>query len=72
MARKGRTAGPEPKTLPEIKREILDIEMMIWEQNWNEARRRAWPKEWRKIDDVFPTTPPKTMLTLRLDADMVA
>ncbi len=32
----------------------------------------AWPKYWSKIEDVFPTSPPKTSLTLRLDADMAA
>ncbi len=60
------------KSLAEMERELIDLEMMVWDTNWRKARREAWPKYWGKIEDVFPTSPPKTSLTLRLDADMAA
>lgn len=66
MARKG------DKTLPELERELVDLEMMVDDMNWRRRRREAWPKAWGPIEDVFPTSPPNTSLTLRLDADMAA
>ena len=83
MTRKGRIAAPARKTPAELDNELLELELRlqsdligleasIAEIDWRAKRRAAWPKEWRKIEDVFPTTPPKTSLTLRLDADMAA
>jgi uncharacterized protein (DUF4415 family) len=65
-------ARPGGKTMAELESELLDLEIMVTDMNWRRRRREAWPKAWGKIEDVFPTTPPKTSLTLRLDADMAA
>ncbi len=70
MTRKGRIAAPARKTVAELESELLDLEMTIEAIDRRARRRAAWPKEWRKIEDVFPATPPKTSLTLRLDADL--
>lgn len=59
-----------PKTLPEFEAELLDIEMFVADMKWREKRRAAWPQAWGGIETAFPTTPRKTSLTLRLDADL--
>lgn len=70
MTRKGRIAAPARKTVAELESELLDLQMKIEDIDWRAKRRAAWPKEWRRIEDLLPTTPPKTSLTLRLDADL--
>lgn len=59
------------KSVPEMERELLDLEMLVFEMDLAKRRRAAWPKYWPSIDEVFPVSLPKTQVTLRLDTDVL-
>ena len=50
---------------------LLELEMYLADVKYREKRRAAWPRAWGGIEEAFPTTPPKTQITLKLDADLV-
>jgi len=68
MTRKRSVEG----ALTQLEGELLWLEHCLADLDWKRKRRAAWPAAWNGIEEAFPTTPPKTPLTLRLDADLVA
>jgi uncharacterized protein (DUF4415 family) len=52
--------------------DLLELEMFLADMKYAEKRRAAWPKAWGGVEEAFPTIPPKTQITMKLDADLVA
>ena len=56
----------------ELAKSMARIEALEDEWKLYQILERSIPYGWRRLHEKQPTTPPKTKLTLALDADMVA